>query len=237
MFEDLFSRGQLELSRDALLSGLTQSSVWWDVATNKILTGVAVAILLLNLTNLLSLVTPMIECFFRFKAAEGIEHSIGISRTRNISVASLVLPFSLILSRYDVYHPAYFDNLAPEFRTVITIAAVTLFILLVLLASLAVSHRGLSNDLFHAACHTPLNYFIIAFSLLVISMAVFMLFGISDIIAGRIIYVIIIFLWAFSLLRSFQILHSRCDFFTTILYLCALEILPSAVIIASEMLF
>ncbi len=237
MFEDLFSRGQLELSPDALLSGLAQSPAWWDVAANKILTGAAVAILLANLANFLSLMTLMIECLLRFKAAERVEHNLGIARSRNFSVACLILPFSLIISRYDVYHPAYFDNVAPEFRTVITIGVVALFFLLVFLSSHAVNHRGLSDDLFYAACHTTLNYFIIAFSLLAAFIAVFMLFGISDTIARKAISAAIIFLWAFALLRSFQILHSRCDLFTTILYLCALEIMPSAIIVASEMLF
>lgn len=237
MFEDLFSRGHLELSQDIFPARVAESSAWWDVAANKVLTGIAVAVFLFNLSNFLSLAAPLRDCLFRVKTAKSIEHNIGLSRTRNITVICLILPFSLIISRYDIYHPAFFDSISPTLRTIISIGAVALFLILTLLISLMLGHHGLDNDLYFAACRSPFNYFIIAFSIMLISLAIFMPFGVPDTFTGKVILVEIIILWAFAVLRSYQILRSRCDYFTTILYLCALEIIPSAVIVASAMLF
>jgi len=39
-------------------------------------------------------------------------------------------------------------------------------------------------------------------------------------------------LWAFATWRTGQILHAYCSGFSTFLYLCALELLPAAALVA-----
>lgn len=233
MFEDLFSRGTLEMSTSPLFVQATGSANWGDIGFNKILSGVAVLLFLINISNILNLLGPLTRSMLRAKSGEDLEHSIRLSRSRNISLICIFLPFCLILCRYDIYHPSYFSGLTPEMRTLVTIGAVLIFIMLKFLTAALVPHRRMDSDSYNAACRSVFNFMLILFFFMLASLGIAILFRFSygftrDVLIGE-----IVFFWALSLRRSFHILRSLCNLFTTILYLCALEILPSAILVLS----
>lgn len=233
MFEDFFIRGTLEMSRSPETVRASASVLWGDILANRIMICVCVAVFLLALPAILSILPSVLDCIFRVRAVESLEHSVSLSRTRNLAAVCLVPPFCLTVNRYGIYHPSFLDGMAQGAVLATTFGAIAAFVLIRLLLSLALRSRNLKKDTYDASCHALYDIFIPACLLSVACALAFHAAGLREEVAQSILTGEIIFFWALALIRSAQILGSRCDFFTTILYLCALEILPSALLVAS----
>ena len=85
--------------------------------------------------------------------------------------------------------------------------------------------------------HLPYNYFILTAVLTLLTAGVCAVAHVPDDVVRTILYWETGLLWGFTLVRSAQFLDGKGFGFTTFLYLCGLEIVPAALLVAVVLLF
>ena len=233
---EVFKSGTLEMSSSPL-GTLAGDPAWNAVPTNRILAVVAVVLLVADLLDLFRLFPHLIYCYDRSRGAETLEHSLGMARSRNTATLFCALPFCLIADRYDLVRPRLWDAIPPAWSVPATLGALAAFLLLRRLCYLILRPRRLSSEAFDALRHNPYNYLLLLVPVMLLTVAVAVTGHLDDALTRTVLRVETAAVWAFALVRSGQILASRCSGLSTFLYLCGLELLPVSAMVAAAVLF
>ena len=97
--------------------------------------------------------------------------------------------------------------------------------------------RRINYDTWRLAATSGYNYFIVLTLVLVATAGISSIAGVNELMVKRILQYEIAVIFAVFLLRRTQILSNACNQFTAFLYLCALEILPAGLLVASAIIF
>ena len=211
--------------------------VWGDFLSNRLLVLAALVLFLFALPDLVRLLPSLLDCCLRSKSCTDLEHSVNRARQRNGCANLLILPFSLLVSRYQLYAPSLItENIPPQWNAPVILGVTLLYLLLRLLVfKLVCPSSGGENA--RAAHHAGSNIFIVGFILVFLSAGILSFAGLADGVVKTVLLWETALFFLLTLIRCGQILRQICDGFSTILYLCALEIAPAAVIVCSAILF
>lgn len=231
MMDELFRSGTLEMSSSPLET-LAAPSLWTDVLLNRILFTVSLLLILYHLLDLFRLTPPLLYSYSRTRGAEAMEQSFGTARVRNRIAISLTLPFCLILDRFQVLRPAYTDALPAEWSAPVTIGLVLAFLILRGMCYLFFKVGRFGKKTAVTLRHNLYNYLMLVLPILLLETAFLVSFHAPEELSCSIMRWTISGIWAFAVWRTGQILHAYCSGFSTFLYLCGLEILPAAVLVA-----
>ena len=229
--DEIFRSGTLEMSSTPL-EVLEMPLRWSDVLTNRILVIVSMLLIMHHLLDLFRLTPPLLYSYSRSRGAEALEQSLGMVRVRNMIALSLTLPFCLVLDRFQALRPAYMDAIPAAWSVPVTIGLVLFYLILRALCYLACRIRRFGPKAVHAVRHNLYNYMMLALPILLLETAVLLLAHVPEAVSTSVIRWTLSALWAFATWRTGQILHAYCSGFSTFLYLCALELLPAAVLVA-----
>ena len=89
------------------------------------------------------------------------------------------------------------------------------------------------NEQYQLSHKAVFTYFILLMAVMLLSVGVMALVSCNDFIVRMVIYAEILLFYLVFLYRRTQILRLYCNPFRTFLYLCALEFLPTALLIVS----
>jgi len=204
--------------------------MWFDILA--LLSLLAVITLLRRLVNIFpSLMASMI----RWKENINLQASLKMRTDRDLVSLALFIPFCLTAFRYRMYCPSFLNGLDAGSQLWVTIGIFAAY----------VSLRGLCRIILHmkssvagkAANECSRTYFIILTILLVATGGILSLFNTPPTGIRAAMFWISGTIYAIFLLRKAQIFLSYCNIFASFLYLCALEILPTGVLIASAVVF
>ncbi len=205
--------------------------------TLTVATGVALLAFLPVLPKFIDLLPMLWSGLFRTATCVRIEDSRKIQRSRD-AVFLLGLPsFIAIVWRCGLYAPQWIDSLQAPLRLTAVTGVTAAFCLLRTALVHIMPFRRFSTKIREAAVGCPKNFWILlTFLLFVCALAE----GISDIPQNT--WKIITFcftsaLYLTFLVRRFQIFATDSNYLTAILYLCALEILPTALLVISAVVF
>ena len=229
--EEIFRSGTLEMSASPLET-LAAPACWSDVLLNRILILVSIALIMRCLLDLFRLTPPLLYSYSRARGAEALEQSMGTARVRNHIALCLTLPFCLIVDRFQLLRPAFIDHLPAEWSTPATIGLILSFLLLRGLCYLFIRVYHLDKKVAVTARHNLYNYPMLVLPLLLLTAAFLPLFHVPEETTRSIMRWTITGIWVVATWRTGQILHAYCSGFSTFLYLCALEIVPAAVLVA-----
>ncbi|MCR5351032.1 MAG: DUF4271 domain-containing protein [Bacteroidales bacterium] len=229
--EEIFRSGTLEMATQAW-DGPVQAVLWTDVTVNRVFCLVSVALMVANLMDYIRLMPHLLFCANRSRGAEVLEHSLGLARTRNLTAFVYLLPLCLMIDRYATTRPSFWSQTPAAWSVPATIATVVAFLLLRQLCFQLFSPRRLSGESLTAIRRNPYNFLLLAAPVFFVTMGVIAIFHLASTTAWHILLTEIGVAWAFALVRSGQILSKRCSGLSTILYLCALELLPAATLVA-----
>ena len=229
--DEIFRSGTLEMS-SIPLEVLETPLRWSDVLTNRILIIVSMVLIMHHLLDLFRLTPPLLYSYSRSRGAEALEQSLGTARVRNMIALSLTLPFCLILDRFQALRPAYMDAVPAAWSVPVTIGFVLAYLILRALCYLSCRIRRFGTKVAHTLRHNLYNYLMLVLPILLLETAVLLLFRVPDEIATSVVRWTLTAVWALATWRTGQILHAYCSGFSTFLYLCALELLPAAVLVA-----
>ena len=234
--EEVFKSGTLNMSTTPL-QGLAADPLWTDLLVNRILAVVAVVLLVLNLLDFFRIIPQLLYCYSRTRGAEALEHSLGTARLRNLLAFSFTLPFCLILDRFAVVQPAFWSAIPPASSAPATIGLVIAFVLVRAIFHAFFRPRRMSGEVVSTLRHNPYNYLLLLVPLMLLATAALTFLPIDEALGRTVLRGLIAAVWGFATLRSSQILVAHGAGLSTFLYLCALELIPAALLVAVVVLF
>jgi hypothetical protein len=201
----------------------------------SILVAVFVLLMIVLLPTFLQLLPFIADSLLRARGSAALENSVRVSRDRNTVALVMMLPAFLLAFRYRLYDPSFISAHTGDTRLWLIGACLTGYLLLRLFIYLLLKPRRRYEN-YQVAHHASFTFFILMVLLLLLTAGILSLFKIQDSAMRVVLYAETAFVYLVFLLRRTQILSSSCNHFRTFLYLCALELIPSAALIVSAVL-
>ena len=211
-----------------------------DLIENPIFCALAVfftLLFLLNLRSFLKVAPSLWDCVARWKGNITLEDSIQLSRSRNWIAAILFIPFCLMVFAFGLYSPDFLSGMSGTFQLLTVTGVFMAYLILRAFLNWQLEMHNYNSGVFTAANMSFYNYFVLLFFLLFLSGGLWAALA-ADRASAR-----PVMLWEAGLtylvyiFRRGQIFASVCNPFATFLYLCSLEILPTAALVLSAWLF
>ena len=201
----------------------------------SILAVLFVILMTVFLRTFIHLIPFIADSLLRARGSVALESSVRVSRDRNTVALAMLLPMLLLAYRYRLYNPDFLADTDPDVRMGL-IAAVFAGYLLLRLFMYAVLKPRRRYEQFQIAHHATYTFFILMVILLLLTAGVMYIFNAPDSLIRLILYIETAFVYLLFLLRKAQILSLSCNHLRTFLYLCGLEILPTAALVVSAVL-
>ena len=228
MLDDPFKSGQLLLP-DTPPEAVAAAGEGLSLAAS-LLVAVSVLLFLLALRSFLNVLPYLSDNILRARGSAALENSVRVSRDRNLVAAVFVVPAILLIYRYRLFDIAWFDTLSPDMRlaAVAGVFVVYLFIRFLLYRWLRPRRR---YDDYQMAYRAGFTFFILLMMLALATVGVCYVLGVPDETVKTILLVETGVTFLLYFFRKGQILSLSCKPLTTFLYLCALELLPAALVV------
>ncbi|MBE6234955.1 MAG: DUF4271 domain-containing protein [Bacteroidales bacterium] len=202
-----------------------------------ILALISTLIIITSLRKLTVIFPSLIGCMLRAKENINLEASVKHSIDRNICAVTMVIPFCLAAYRFGIYDITPLQSLDDSLRLAAYIGIFVLYVLLRLALAKMVRPGRLNKKTQSAADRISFTYFIIMTLAILGTGSVMAFCGMEPGLIKNAIIWISAAIYALMLLRKFQIFNSSCSVFAGFLYLCALEILPTGILIIPALIF
>ena len=233
LLQALFKSGRL-LLEDTPVTDATETVTGMPVLF-VVLTVAFVLAAILFLPRFLSLAPLLFDSLFRARGSVSLESSVRASNDRRLVAAVLLLPAALITYHYRLYDAAFLRDLSEGWRLLVVLGVIWAYAM-VRLAIYRILKPRRNNEFFVLARRTSYTYFILMMIVALMSVGILSLFGSPAPVIRQVLYAEFILFYFSFLLRRAHILGLSCNPLRTFLYLCALEILPTAALVVSAIL-
>lgn len=234
---DAFRESTLEMS-DSTFRSIAAAGSQAEHIIVSVFMIVFVVLAVICLKNVIRLMPLLLQCLTRKNACFTMEHSVQNSSDRNFIAFVLLLPFCLIADRFDFYRPVFLSEVPHGWMALVLLGTALLYVLLrFLMASLVRKPYHINFDNWRAVRRTYLTYFIHTVFIVSATIGVMNIFGASADTVRRTAYWEMGVVYMLSFLRCAQILRENCSGMGTFLYLCALELIPTAALIVPAVYF
>ncbi len=231
--ESIFTRGRLEMSATPLPES-GDLAAWGDLLPNRIAVILSVILVLASIKDFIRLAPTLFYALDRVRGSLSIEFNLSMARMRNSVAIAFFLPFCLTLDRYSAFRPFPGWDIPRECGFVVIAAVLLVYLALRRLCNMAIRIPKLGQESRSAEFRALFNYFIALCTLIVPLAGIMSAFGFSDNVIRLIILVSTGLAYSLFIIRAGEIfLKTGRSALSTILYLCALEILPAALVVAS----
>ena len=228
MQSELFKSGQLLMPDTPTEVLETAGSGFSWVAS--LLVAVSVLLFLLTLRSFLNVLPYLADSIFRARGSAALEGSVRVSRDRNVIAAVFLLPAFLLIYRYKLFDLDWFDTLGPDYRLLAVAGMFLGFLLLRFIMYRWLRPRRHFDD-YQMAYRAGNTFFIFLMMLALVTVGILCLLDAPDLTVKTFLLVETGVMYLVYLLRRAQILSVFCNPLTTFLYLCALELLPAALLV------
>ena len=189
---------------------------WWGYLV------IACAIvILLNLRNYYFIFPHIAACLGWWRGNFMLESSVSLQRVRNICAATTLLPVAMVVYHYGLAPLAYAGG----------------YLAVRLVPAVLITPDKKYAQTWEVARRCIRNYFIPYGMLLVLTVGICVLLRVSDDVTKFVLLGETAFSYVVFFRRKRQIFKSAFGGFTVFLYLCALEIIPTGLLIAVTILF
>lgn len=213
--------GNLVMPQEATAPSAVPVSVWAQDPVLSALTIAAAIIILLLLNNIYRILPTVAASVFRWKEGLNLETSVQQSRTRNWVCAAFVLPLCIIVGKY----------LMPDESILICLAYISAYALARLVIYLLIRYRLFNDDYLAYSHKCVYNYIIVLSLLFMVTSLVLSLTNSGQPLSAKILTVEIMVIYLLCVGRRSHFLRCKYHVFRTFLYLCALEFLPSGLLV------
>jgi len=229
--EDLFEAGRL-LLQEVPSSGEVAAAGGSVPVLAAVYVGLSVLLLLQLIRPLLELIPSLGDSVFRARGSTALESSVRLSRDRLLISLALLLPLSLLVFRYRLYDPDFVSGLSANARLATISGVLAAWVLLrwILYRWFMPRRR---YDFYQIAHRSAFTFFILLMLLMLLTAGVLSVVRANDFTVRVFLYVEMMVLYTAFLFRRMQFLSLSCSQLLTFLYLCALELIPSALLVIS----
>lgn len=210
----------------------------WDENVLLVIIGflslIAAIVLIRNIVNILPY---LIGCAWRWKENVNLEDSTKLCRDRDVIFILSCFPFCLLAADMRLWNPSFTSRLGPTVEFLVTAGIFLIYIGIRFAMQRGVRPGRISPKMYRTAVNTFRTFLITITVTILATAGIAGLFGAPKDVVRSIILWETAFLYLVMLLRKSQIFASNCTIFSTILYLCASEILPTGLLVASALIF
>lgn len=193
---------------------------------------VSVLLFLLVLRSFLNVLPYLSDSILRARGSAALENSVRVSRDRNLVALVFVIPAILLIFRYRLYDPAFLQGFSPDIRLLVIAGVFVGYLLLRYLLFLWMRPRRRYDD-YVMAHRVGYTFFILLMLLALVTVGILYLLQVPDLIVKTFLLAEAGVVYLLYLFRRGQILSLSCNSLTTFLYLCGLELLPTAALVVS----
>lgn len=203
----------------------------------KILTVISILTTMLFLKSFVSIFPSLMACIVRSKECFNLDASVKLSRDRNHIACAMILPFCLLVNRFNLHKAGTLLTLPEDVQILIIIGVILLYILFrETVYKLFRPHR-MPKKAYNTAGTTAHTFFVILTLALLAAGGTATVLNMDGEATTTAMLWISIGIYTLFLIRKFQIFISSCSVFAAFLYLCALEIIPTGTLVVSAIIF
>lgn len=196
---------------------------------------VSVLLGLLFIRNFLNIIPYLFDNFTRARGSVALESSVRVSRDRNIVALVLIIPCIMVINKYGLYEPDLIKGADEDVHLLVVAVVFFLYLLLRFILSVALRPKR-GGDNYVMARRSAYTFFILIGLLVLPTVGILSLFHVNPLTVRTVLLVEISVIYLVYFVRKAQILSLSCSSLTVFLYLCALEILPTGLLVASALL-
>lgn len=194
-------------------------------------------IVLLLLRRLVNILPSLLACLIRGKESLNLEASVKLSLDRDMLALAMIIPFCLVAEHYRLYSPGFLDGFSENAEIGMYFGIFLIYVLLRHMVMWLFRPQKMPKKTYSAAYKAASSFFIIG-TLVLLSLGAVM--GVLDVPAADVRSAMLwvsAFIYAVFLLRKVQIFSTSCSIFAAFLYLCALEMIPTGILVVSAVIF
>ncbi|MGN1220185.1 MAG: hypothetical protein ACI4TU_04525 [Candidatus Cryptobacteroides sp.] len=232
--DSAFTQSTLALPSQPVAEPLSQGS---QSLAFEILACVSLFVILLILRKIVNVFPSLIACVMRWKESVNLEASVKLSRDRNVIALALAIPFCLIVEHFGLFSPSYMNGWGESMRILIVSGTFLLYGALRLTTAFFCRPKKQSDKNYVIGGKSMFTYFILLTLLLLCVGGVCEFISVRDTLTKEILLWLTGATYLFATFREFQIFVSSYSIFTAFLYICALELMPTGILLATHFIF
>lgn len=231
MFEEAFRTGKMLLG-----SAPEETATLPDMMPVGAMV-LAVVFIFLSITLLrrfLEILPLLVDSLFRARSGHSLENSVRYTQDRSMISLLMLIPTLLVVFRYRLYNPSFLHIMDPDIRLAGVAGVLVAFALIRYLIYILLKPRRRADN-YILARRVSKTYYILLVLLVLITVGLLSLIKATDLTISFFIYVETAIVYLFLLFRKVQILSGSCNPLRTFSYLCALELIPTAILVVSAL--
>lgn len=232
MWETPFKSGELLMEQSPSPAVETAVGTPWLMG---ILVTFFVLLAILEFRNIVHVAPFLWDSVFRARGSIVLENNVRVARERDQLTRMLMIPAILFMYRYRLYNARFLQSLTDNWRLAAVAGVFIAFMLLRLFMYLICKPRRRA-DTYRMAHRAGFTFFISLMLLAISGVVVLYFLRANDFIIRTFLYSLAVLAYLTFLVRKTQILSISCKPLPTFLYLCALEFLPTGILIATAVL-
>lgn len=229
--DSAFRAGELLMGSEVVRSAEALAPTWGSYPLNRALVIVAAFLVVLFIGEFYRCASDILKYADRWKWAFTIEESIPLARSRDACALLSVLPLTLVLDRFGVFALPFPTVIPESCGVVITFGILAAWFILRSIIYYLLSPSSGSSQKFATAKRTERNFVVLMTWMLLLVAGVLSAFNVGDAASRICIIIVLCISYIHFLVKKAQILGSFCAPLSTFLYLCALEIIPTALLV------
>ena len=178
----------------------------------EIISFISLIIIIVMLRRIVSVLPSVFACTLRWKENINLDSIVKTSRDRDLTALALTIPFCLTINRFGLLTFRFMRDMSPEAGFGITVGI-------------------LISD------NSDRTFFIILSLSLLACGWIMTVFNADPLTTRHTMFWLSVAIYMLYLVRKFQIFQSHHPIFTSFLYLCALEIIPTGTLVVSAIIF
>ena len=193
-------------------------------------------IFVLMMKKFIRVFPSIIGCFIRLRETFNLEDSMKLKRDRDYLMVLSIIPFCILTVSLDIWQ-FHIENInTPDLKFLMVVCIAAIYILVRYVLTLVAVPSNMDKKM-RQVMHGQSYTFFIALTFCMLVLALIKSFLPVDAVFMRmmVLYVILL-IYVVYLVRKMQLLSRSCHILTSFLYLCALEILPTGLLIAAALL-
>ena len=197
----------------------------------------AFLVVLLMLRHLVNIMPSLMACLIRWKENLNLDASVKLSRDRDELALAMIVPFCLVSFRYRLYPPGFLDGMSDNAVLGLYFAVFIAYLVLRLMVDMTFRPHKIPKKTFSAATGAASTFFIICTLLLLATGGLTSVLDLQDADARTAMLWVSAVIYTLFMIRKTQIFSTSCSVFVAFLYLCALEMIPTGIIVVSAIIF
>lgn len=228
---DAFLEGRLEMTHKIVQQTQIVSSVESYATIVSLLLLFFFVFFFSNLRNIFNILPILLGSLSNRNISLNVEHIRNNYHNRNVTAYIMIIPTGMLAGRIGLLQPTLLKDVPLGWMILITVGFLLLYFLLRKTSLLFHIPNRISSDAWKVVQNGWMNYFIIGSFLSCLAGFPLVLFGVPERTASIVFLTIFGVLYIINFVRNTQIISRSCSIMATILYLCALEIIPTGALV------